>query len=433
MRPISGITDAARVGYGVSENAQRLRRFAYIEQRLMFLAARHLQSVPEWELKHALGRHLWEDAEHATALRERIVQLRTSRGVLDKAPDEQLAVLMDEAEHAEGSVEIVATVYGALKPALLKAYEQHLATTNPLVDFPTGRILRLLIAEEREQLAWGTEALNELTTDPSAAVDAERWSAHLRRYLAAAGGVAGDAPRAEKLPPQRSSVPNGPLPFPARDRRFPIVDDYPPAPDDVQERLLRMMKVRMNETGAAECIAATMVQTTGMRWEYYRELARHLWDEIRHAAFGEVALREAGYPEYEAFPERVAILDLYFSLSPLERYTLLGIAIENGAMKYPPGKRLEYEWCRDTAQHPLMTTFQDYDWADEVVHAQIARRWCLHQFNGDSDRMRAVAQELRALIPVFTQRWSFENRSPDISDVRQSELPVAALSPYDGT
>jgi hypothetical protein len=434
MRPLAGIKDAARQGYGVKENSELLRRYAYLEQRCMLLGARHLAGVPEWELKHALGRHLWEDAEHATALRQRVTELRTSATVVDRVPDERLALLMDEAERAESSLEVLVALYGVVKPALLAAYEEHLATTNPLVDFPTGRVLRSIIQEEREQLEWGREALAELCAEPAVAEQAHLWSEHLDRYLVAAD-LASQRPTLEPLPRGRSALPERPSPVPTRDDRFPIVGEYEPLPpDDPRAKLLRMMKVRMNEMGAAECVAATMVETRDMPWEYYRQLARHLWDEVRHSAFGEVALREEGYPRYDAFPERVAILDLYFALSPLERYTLLGIAIENGAMKYPPGKRLEYEWCRDEARHPLMTTFQDYDWADEVTHAQIARRWCQPQFGGDGERMRAVAAELRALIPVFTERWSWENRAPDVSDARKlAQESIEVASPYDAT
>jgi hypothetical protein len=434
MRSLAGIEDAARRGYSVKDNVERLRRYAYLEQRLMFLGARHLPGVPEWELKQALGRHLWEDAEHATALRRRVTELRTSASVLDRVPDEHLALLMDEADRAEDSLEVVVALYGVIKPALLAAYEEHRATTNPLVDFPTCRVLGSIVQEEREQLAWGREALTELAATPAAAEKARRWAQHLDRYLVAAD-LMDKRPRSAPLPRQQSARTEEGLPLPARDERFPIVGEYEPLPPgDARARLLRMMKVRMNEMGAAECVAATMVQTPGMPWDYYHQLARHLWDEVRHSAFGEVALREEGFASYDAFPERVAILDLYFALSPLERYTLLGIAIENGAMKYPPGKRSEYEWCRDEARHPLMTTFQDYDWADEVTHAQIARRWCQPQFGGDGERMRAVAAELRGLIPVFTERWSWENRAPDVSDARtlaREEVEVA--SPYDAT
>jgi hypothetical protein len=47
MRATAGIVDTARLGFSVKENADRLRLFAYLEQRLMFLAARHMHRIPE--------------------------------------------------------------------------------------------------------------------------------------------------------------------------------------------------------------------------------------------------------------------------------------------------------------------------------------------------------------------------------------------------
>ncbi|CAA9345544.1 MAG: hypothetical protein AVDCRST_MAG93-6866, partial [uncultured Chloroflexia bacterium] len=182
MRPLAGIEDAERAGYGVKENAERLRRFAYVEQRMVLLAARHQPRVPEWELKAALGRHLWEDAEHATSLRNRIAELRTSVGVLDDAPDQQLATLMDEAERAENSAEVVVALYKVLKPALIAAYAHHVATTNPLIDFPTCRCLRMILMEKREQIEWGREAITELAEGGTTSRTRERamaWEAHL--------------------------------------------------------------------------------------------------------------------------------------------------------------------------------------------------------------------------------------------------------------
>ena len=54
----AGIENVERLGFRVEENARRLHRLAYVEQRLMFIAAGHLLSVPEWEAKYLLGRHL---------------------------------------------------------------------------------------------------------------------------------------------------------------------------------------------------------------------------------------------------------------------------------------------------------------------------------------------------------------------------------------
>ena len=82
-------------------------------------------------------------------------------------------------------------------------------------------------------------------------------------------------------------------------------------------------------------------------------------------------------------------------LDPIEAYTHLTVAIELSAMKYPPGKRQEYEFCRDKAQHTLMALYQDYDWADEVLHSHFGQEWIVKGEHG-GDR-RAVEQVGRVL------------------------------------
>ena len=67
--------------------------------------------------------------------------------------------------------------------------------------------------------------------------------------------------------------------------------------------------------------------------------------------------------------------------------------VEAGLMKYPPGKREEFEFCRDTARHPLMTTLQDFDWADEVLHVRIARRRLKEWFKGSPEELQALGQK----------------------------------------
>jgi hypothetical protein len=63
-------------------------------------------------------------------------------------------------------------------------------------------------------------------------------------------------------------------------------------------------------------------------------------------------------------------------------------------MAHPGGKRGEWEWCRDVAHHPLMTTYQDFDWADEVTHVAFGREWLIRFFcKGDRARAQAMADE----------------------------------------
>ena len=62
--------------------------------------------------------------------------------------------------------------------------------------------------------------------------------------------------------------------------------------------------------------------------------------------------------------------------TPMERHAVLYF-IEQGLMTRT-GKRYEWEVGRDSG-FPLMATIQDYDWADEVLHAQLGREWYVKQ------------------------------------------------------
>lgn len=78
-------------------------------------------------------------------------------------------------------------------------------------------------------------------------------------------------------------------------------------------------------------------------------------------------------------------------------------------MGYPGGKRGEWEWCRDKAQHPLMTTFQDFDWADEVNHVGFGRKWLIHYFfQGDRMKAKAMADETSRERIAFYQQYEQE-------------------------
>lgn len=70
---------------------------------------------------------------------------------------------------------------------------------------------------------------------------------------------------------------------------------------------------------------------------------------------------ESVFGDGGAIPMRVYERTYCMEASPLERYATLGIEIEGGQMRYPVGKRGEWEFCRDAVKDSLMTTFQNYD------------------------------------------------------------------------
>jgi hypothetical protein len=82
------------------------------------------------------------------------------------------------------------------------------------------------------------------------------------------------------------------------------------------------------------------------------------------------------------------------SLSIHEAHTVL-YAIEQNLMPADRGKRLEYEISRNA--HDLLAAFiQDYDWADEVLHVHIGRKWLLPKLNMKPHEAVQRGWEIRA-------------------------------------
>jgi hypothetical protein len=405
--PLGGIAsydEARRPGLSVEQVVTLLKRYAYVERRLMEIAIAHICPVPEWEVKCALSLHCWLDAEHATVFRERVAEMREPPLHLDAVPDEKLGAFLDEALHAQDTVELLVGLYRVIKPALVTAYRRHLAETNPLADQPTCRQLRLLLAEEGEMIAWGEAALAALADQESVAERAFAWRSHLQAYLSAAGGIWGDEDAGDgPLPAARANAPFTVDLIPRRDERFGDIFNFGSFVDVVaydatrpaHERTLALMFKRLREMDVPEWMATIIAQTADKPWPYYVEMARQLWDEARHAMMGEVGFESVGV-DWTALPVPIAnSYAINTRLTPLERHVVL-YDIEQRLMRREGGKRYEWETAAALGDS-LMTNFQDYDWADEVLHTQIGRRWLIPEL-GDRDAVTRCAEGARAKL-----------------------------------
>src|SRR5207249_1767203 len=107
----AGYCEVQRPGIPVEEAAVLLRRWGYVEFELMRLLGRKLTSLPEMEVKYALGRHLWEDSLHAQDLQTRIEQLRSKGSVTEARPDVDLAIILEETLHAPDTAAFLEVVY----------------------------------------------------------------------------------------------------------------------------------------------------------------------------------------------------------------------------------------------------------------------------------------------------------------------------------
>jgi hypothetical protein len=433
--PLAGICtyeSGANPGYSVETSVNLLRRYNYLKTQLNLILAAHLPRTPEWEVKCALSLHLWLDAEHAATIRARVAEMREPPLGLDKVPDARLETWLNEVIRAENTVELLIGAYRVARTELIRTLERHLAQTNPLADYPTRRVLRHMLLEEKETLDWGEAALEALDPNGTSAA----WETHLRAYLTAAGGLEGNA-----------EVPSVSLPTPRadgrsydmgsevrRDARFrdnfnasALIDVYYNDPAlSSEERIYALLYKRLREMDVPEWMAPIIFNTKGKPFQYYLDLSRQLWDECRHAMMGEVGLARDGIPFYRYPLDLKSSASLNANFSPLDAHVVLW-GIEQSLMARETGKQYEWTIARD-GRDDLAATYQDYDWADEVLHAQIGRRWLQSEF-ADTATMHQYAQEVITRWLEDTKTFAqFSDQKPWWQDfLREARSSRAAL------
>jgi hypothetical protein len=404
---VASYADAARIGYSVDENVRRLLRYQWVERGLMRTMLAHLASTPVWEVKCALALHQWQSSLRIDGLRRRISEMRSPVPPLDTPPDPALDVFVEELFRARDQVELVTGVYGVALPALSRAYNEHLARTNPLVDQPTRQMLRPALSDADDAIAWGITALTAVVReDAEAEARAGEWRDHLAAVLDAAGGIGGAAiataarhePASGHPLAARASESFAPDFHPRRDGRFrgQYNFEFPPhvvynasgVPAD--ERNLALLCKRTLEMDVPEMMASFLVERVGEPWEFYRDYSRQLWDEARHAMMGTVAFEARGV-DWSEIPLNVGFaLRLNLYATPVDRQVIL-FAIEQSLMPSDTGKRFERQTAEE-AGDALSAHFHDYDWADEVLHAQIGRHQLRRQGVTPQEAMRRAQQ-----------------------------------------
>jgi hypothetical protein len=100
-------------------------------------------------------------------------------------------------------------------------------------------------------------------------------------------------------------------------------------------------------------------------------------------------------------------LALNTQLTPLERHAVLYF-IEQGLMPRT-GKRFEWETAI-ASQNPLCAMFQDFDWADEVLHARIGRDWYLKEFT-DARKAVEYGDQCWSKVLMKWESWRTEGKT----------------------
>ena len=336
----AGLGDVKRPGLSVGSATERLLCLAYVEKRLMFLCSAKMISAPERDLKLLLGRLQYHAASRCHSLRNRLREMRTAKVRIDGVPNEALAILLEEALDGDDSREVARIVWW-IHQELLASYEDYLATTNPLADAPTCELIETFLIRLRAAVACLCAHLDQFgVPQPERSL-----SPRLQQFVAAAGGVDGSKRGGEIVALEKTAEPFVVPRKAGRDAGLNQVWDYiKPPMESVADHFAYMLGIRLSEINVAEGLAVVLCETKEMPWEFYWDISRHLWDEVRHSMMGEAAI-EATFGTVSAIPMREYESVYCMEAPALEQYATLGLEIEGAQMKYPIGKRGEWEFC----------------------------------------------------------------------------------------
>jgi hypothetical protein len=413
LPPLAGLLsmeEATTAGFTVAESVGRIKRIHWALKRLHKIFVARIPAMPIYELKMAFSLHAHYCAEHVDALARRVREMRQPPYGLEVSPDARLDAFFDEVLAAPSTEALLVGLYEKAIPAVVRGLQSLIGGTNRLFDHPTHRICRFARLELEEMEDYGEEALRCLVMDAERSALGD-WPATLDRMLAAAGDLDGTAPRSgEEVERHFSRTPYHYDPAPKRDERFK--DPYNMGVNaeallfdpeiSAQPKTIMLYFKRMREIDVPEMMSSILADADHKSWDYYRDMTRQLWDEARHAMMGEVGFASIGV-DWTQIPFNFTwSLGLNTMLTAKERHAVL-FTIEQGLMPRRNGKEHEWEVGVATAD-PLTAMIQDYDWADEVLHARIGKDWLVPQIGTQVQAME-YGDRAWSKILVDWKKW----------------------------
>jgi hypothetical protein len=362
------------------DTAQILKRFFFCERSLLTTEAAWIPFIAPLEIKTELPRFIWQSAETAHALRERVFELRfPSRMLEEEGSDRALIELFAKVKNAPSVPAFLLSLAKVLVPALRDAYRDYLTASDAIADGPTHRFLSLAHREKVEQadtlVRWAEGALAQ---NPEQRAEARAWTEAFAGRLALLGGISFGplTPRdvACDLPGSRPyAIPDRP----ARDQRFwpcrfywpDIVDPAYPYGEGISLQL-RSAISHLNEVWAIETGGAILNAFADLLpWEWIKDSARWTYDEARHCRMGYERLLAWDLDPAE-IPLGTYIYDSAAGQDPIYRLGMLYFFETKNIRHKPVRARLFHAYGDTLSEHDM-----DFDWADETIHAGFGKRW----------------------------------------------------------
>jgi uncharacterized protein DUF455 len=284
---------------------------------------------------------------------------------------------------ADSPDDYIGLAYGTVKPVLLEGIEINLKGLDPVTDEPSLLLLEKLRERQRRHIA-------QLGSGEGEDAGIEDLGA-LEIQLKA-------SPRDLRILP--------PLVEPARDSFIEVTPEGDPfltdelyvndpdenhVPVEPEEQRHFFHALMDAELCAAELMARNSHEHPEMPWDFHVDMARQVWDEVRHAHVHEILMPTELDCRWGDYPIGFNYFRSIYAHDLLGRLALFNSTSEQKAMWRHSHRR---QVLVDRGQEQVAKVF-DYLLADEVPHVHNGVRWGSHLLGGDETAYRRKVSELR--------------------------------------
>src|SRR5215217_3850229 len=438
--------------FSVRENSQRLANYRYLEIQLMEMIAGWCHTTPQISCKAAFGYHVYDHAQSADLLGERLEQLRSTRDSQEPGTDE-FARLCETVWKLDNTIARLTAVYRVLEPHLVSSYVYHADATDPLADTPTVRLLRQLAAMGQSHVAWGQAVLDALTRDPEKRRQAVEVQADMEARLVESGGVTGQGIESHWLTFHSAREADKPKPRSRRGgRAYRFTKSCPPLEHSIVEEPFwfsadpkdfekaytsedewsiegyrhKFHQLLYGEVETTDRMGKMIAEFPELPWEMRIELAHQMWDEARHIEIVAKAVEDELGGTLGAGPWSLLWWWMQNDPDPLKRLTVTNAWAEANLMQ------TLREWRTVAEKHgrARIAELCDYLQADERTHVKLGTDWIRELTRDEPDRRADLVNWGRDAVATMESFWADGRYKVDTSGVQFTFLragePVGA-------
>ncbi len=342
------------------------RAVADFQTELFRVEAGFIPAIKRWKLKHEMAELVFRDARRVQDLRTRCRELGANFSGQHASKTVRGAALIERLCHAADGESAFHAIFSLIKPALRELLKDALHHDLLIFDAPSTSVIQDNVSELERQLSWSADQPEYEPIEPSDWLEeVRRLTKELRDELESVRKLKAEPERKGRkmgaLPILRSAIPEG----------FREIEAGTPRTmgSAYADNAFYYAQNFLMEIQAAESCASLLFEAPDMPWDFYFDLARHMWDETRHCQFGELKLAALGYQAAEVGVSHTAYV-LRQTIDPLDRYTALTTQ-EADAF---PGKHAGLKEAIRNGDEILARAWS-YDIADETQHVRYGHKW----------------------------------------------------------